>query len=306
MSGNGDIPPWVEEIGDAVDRFFRALWSLDEETLAECIAPDSYVDWIYRIWGAGPPGMSLRLYWADQFVFVLDERELHLQSARTHGYWVSAEDDEYLTIEGTDVVVHLRYDRNQWRVSDIQQGTLEEPTTLEIAQRIIDQVTNEELMANQEKWSPLATETGAFQSPREGYETLDDVETLLLDGMAERGFSLRERVSAVRIWRDYKEKATPRYRKPGVYAAALEYITAMMGFWDFPQKEIARIYGVSPNTVGQRTSQIERSLQLVKWDERYCCYENPHPELWARVLESPFARRLGLDKLGDGRRSWRR
>ena len=62
---------------------------------------------------------------------------------------------------------------------------------------------------------------------RLGCEPLDDVEELFLSGLEESEFGVPEIVRAVRMWREFRERAHPTYRRPEVYAAAVEYVMVL-------------------------------------------------------------------------------
>jgi len=299
MNESRFTPQWIKDIRNTIFSFNKAVWRRDEKALTKWIAPHTFVDWVFRIWGPPPLGVLLKLYLGDYLAFLIyDYEKPRDKRARVQAGWGKLSNGNYYPAEGTELLVHVQFYRNRWRVSDIQQGTFEEPVTLTTAYRMFDQASEEELETNREKWLSIALEVGALQPPLQGQEKLDDVEILFLKGMSERSYSLREQISAIRIWRDFKKKVIPTYRKPSVYAAAIEYIVSLLGFWDTPQKMIGEAYGVSPGTVGRKTAEIEQSLKLVQWDKRYCCFERPHPEVWEMLLDSELREKLRLDKLG--------
>ena len=78
-----------------------------------------------------------------------------------------------------------------------------------------------------------------------------------MPGMEDSEFGVPEIVRAVRMWREFRERADPTYRRPEVYAAAVEYIMVLFGFYGDSQASIAERYGASPSSVSSRWREIE-------------------------------------------------
>jgi len=151
-------------------------------------------------------------------------------------------------------------------------------------------------------WLPYNLLAGNLQVERQRTQQLDDVESLFVPYMQEVGFGLWELTSALRLWRDFKKKANPSYRKPGVYAAAVEYAMVLFGFYEGSQAEIGEAYGVSGGTVGTKFQEIERALNLYQYDERYSQMEDPSAPLralWKQIgVKGPPKMRLGGRRRG--------
>jgi len=145
---------------------------------------------------------------------------------------------------------------------------------------------------------------GAVQFQRVGPEELDDVETLFVEGMQERMFGLQEIVIAVRLWRDFKRRASPTYRKPEVYAAAVEYIMILLGFYKGSQTGVGKDYGVSAATVASKYKEIEQRLGIYQYDERYSIHEDPSAPfraMWKELgVKGPPKIPLGAGRPGKG------
>jgi Flp pilus assembly protein TadD len=88
--------------------------------------------------------------------------------------------------------------------------------------------------------------------------------------MGEAGFSRAEIERATQLWSDMQAHCALRVTKPEVLAAALEYAIAVVEQRPgCTQAEIARRYGVAPNSVSARFAQIRNALALRPGDPRY-------------------------------------
>lgn len=88
--------------------------------------------------------------------------------------------------------------------------------------------------------------------------------------MSEAGFSRAEIERATQLWSDMQAHCALRVTKPEVLAAALEYAIAVVEQRPgCTQAEIARRYGVAPNSVSARFAQIRNALALRPGDPRY-------------------------------------
>jgi hypothetical protein len=118
--------------------------------------------------------------------------------------------------------------------------------------------------------------------------------------MEDSEFGVPEIVRAVRMWREFRERADPTYRRPEVYAAAVEYIMVLFGFYGDSQVSIAERYGVSPASISSKWHEIERALGLSQFDSRYSVHEDPgvrlEAMLRARGEEPPPAVPLGTGR----------
>ena len=118
--------------------------------------------------------------------------------------------------------------------------------------------------------------------------------------MEDSEFGVPEIVRAMRTWREFREGAHPTYRRPEVYAAAVEYIMVLFGFYGDSQASIAERYGVSPSSESSRWREIEDILGLSQFDSRYSVHEDPGVRLEAmlrtRGEEPPPAVPLGTGR----------
>jgi tetratricopeptide (TPR) repeat protein len=74
----------------------------------------------------------------------------------------------------------------------------------------------------------------------------------------------------LKLWRQFAARTDlGRTRKPEAWAAALAYTFERLRLGGFSQTEIARAFGVSPITLGQKYRQIAETLELVLLDPRY-------------------------------------
>lgn len=166
------------------------------------------------------------------------------------------------------VTLRLRTYRRRWRVEDLWPFPLDDRLSLEEIREIADR---------EGKRAPtvILWMAGALALPMEGQAELDKVEALFVVGMDSRGFSPWEVLQAVRLWRDFRRKADPSYRKPAIFAAAVEYAFSLLGRYEDSSSELAACYGVSPNSMTKRFCEIRDRLRLIDFDPRYSVLREP-------------------------------
>jgi tetratricopeptide (TPR) repeat protein len=105
---------------------------------------------------------------------------------------------------------------------------------------------------------------------------LDEVSSIVERIMREGGFTPEHVARARRLWVDYREQRSLREdralrsQKPGVCAAAVEYAIARLhGLDGVTRASVARRYGVSSSSVGERFDDIQVVLMLKPDDPRY-------------------------------------
>lgn len=85
---------------------------------------------------------------------------------------------------------------------------------------------------------------------------------------------------AVELWDEFVQAESPIVRKPEVFAAALEYVSALGCGLSVTQKEVAEKYQVSVSAVSQRSTQlIEFDLQQLALEELEAENQTPYPML---------------------------
>ncbi len=189
--------------------------------------------------------------------------------------------------------LQLRRVRRKWLVEDLWPGRMEKRPNLDQVRTVVAEMG--------ERTEPaLLFLAGALPLPQEGTGELDDVEMLFVAGMDAHSFSPLEVIRAVRMWRDYREQAQPAYRQPALYAAAVEYLICLLGFYEDTLKSIAEYYGVPARSIRERADAIRDCLQVVYFDPRYSAVEGTPAlkEAWtARGLPwpTPLDQRLGED-----------
>ena len=99
---------------------------------------------------------------------------------------------------------------------------------------------------------------------------LDSTQTVLLKDEIERLLvnnnqpeSEGEFVSScIVLWRDFIKSADDLGGHPGSWAAALEYLTGLLGNYTFTQQEIGNKYGVTAQTISRKYRQIAAELGI--------------------------------------------
>jgi hypothetical protein len=300
---NDQFPPYAQETAPVARQFVRKVQELDESAIPPLLIPDSEADWAFRLFGLGPLLFLLYLHLeCEQFVLPRFGRRSDGEVSVEVGWVVSRDETGRAICDPRRIsTLTMRRDQEGWRVADLNPAPLDAPVSFSQAQDVLKQVVEANRGA-EALWFPLGVLTGAFQLKRLGPEPLDYVETLFVNGMESSCFGVPEIIRAVRLWRDFKEKAQPTYRRPEAYAAAVEYIMVLLGFYGDSQAEIGERYQVSPSSISSKWREIESGLGLSQFDARYSLYPDPGAGLDAML------RRMGEEPppptpLGTGRRA---
>lgn len=295
------LPQFALEVQQVVSLFVETVVEEeDNDDLAAMLVPNRNLDLAYRLFGYVPLyfliGGHLR---CEAFAIPRIGRHQETGEVRVEIVWARNQDELQRQVFRSDAffTITLRQYRRRWRVQDLSPTPADVPITLcQVHEKI------EEMDERSGYWLPYNLLAGNLQAERRGTEQLDDVESLFVPCMQEVGFGLWELTSALRLWRDFKKKANPSYRKPGVYAAAVEYAMILFGFYEGSQAEIGKAYRVSGGTVGAKFQEIERTLNLYQYDERYSQIEDPSAPfrpLWKQIgVKGPPRMRLGGSRRG--------
>ena len=295
------LPSYAQQTGPVVRELVGALKKLDEGAVARLLLPESEAEWAFRLFGMGPLLFLLFIHLeGEEFVMPRFAGRGPREVLAEVG-WVTGVDEEgrpKYDPRRVSTVKLQRYEGN-WRISNVSPGPLDREISVAEAQEALARAVQEGHGAEPLGF-PWGVLTGALQLKRLGREPLDQVERLFVEGMDHSEFGVPEIIRAVRLWRQFKERASPTYRRPEVYAAAVEYVMTLFGFYGDSQVQIAERYGVSPASVSSKWHEIERTLSLSQFDPRYSVHEDPRAGLEAML------RRLGMDvpppvPLGTGR-----
>jgi hypothetical protein len=289
---SNQLPPYAQETAPVARTFVQAVRELNESAIPPLMMPDSEADWAFRLFGLGPLVFLLyRHLECDQFVLPRFGRRAHGGEVLVEVGWIVGENEEGQALCDPRRISTMTMHRHEgtWRVADLNPAPLDAPVSVPQAQDVLKQVM-EAGKGGEALWFPLGVLTGAFQLKRLGSEPLDDVEVLFVNGMEASNFGVPEIIRAVRLWREFKEKAQPAYRRPEPYAAAVEYIMVLFGFYGDSQIQIGQRYGVSASSISSKWHEIEGVLGLSQFDARYSLYEDPGAGLEAmleRMGEEP-------------------
>ncbi|MEL6179746.1 MAG: hypothetical protein AAFS10_12375, partial [Myxococcota bacterium] len=104
-----------------------------------------------------------------------------------------------------------------------------------------------------------------------------EVQQMFSSIMRSAGYTSAQLSNAVRLWRDFVlNNHAPRFNKPAVFAAAVEYAIARMDFIDdVTQSDAAERYGVSVASISKNFKLLSQALNLEVFDPRYST--RPHP-----------------------------
>jgi hypothetical protein len=295
------LPSYAQHASAVVRELVGALKELDEEAIARLLMPESEAEWAFRLFGMGPLLFLLFMHLeCEEFVMPRFARRGPEEVLAEVG-WVTGVDEEGRARYDPRRVSTVKLQRYEggWRISSVSPAPLDHQIPVLEAQELLARAVQEGRGAEPLGF-PWGVLTGAFQLKRLGSEPLDQVERLFVEGMEHSQFGVPEIVRAMRLWRQFKERASPTCRRPEVYAAAVEYVMTLFGFYGDSQVQIAERYGVSPSSVSGKWHEIERTLSLSQFDPRYSVHEDPGAGLEA-VL-----RQQGVDPpppvpLGTGR-----
>lgn len=257
----------VKAIWTAVREFIQRLQQ-DDPDLQRWLVPRSNAAMLLEIYGR----RALLLLLKDnpqrnRFSLLQIEQPATAEKIRlVELAWIPAEMTTYSDADLFTLELRLYYRR--WRIKDLWPWPLDDRLTLGEMRSIADREGEAAPPA-------LLWLTGALALPLEGEAELDKVEALFVVGMDSRGFSPREVVQALCLWRDYQRKAKPKYRKPGILAGAVEYTFSLLGRYGDEPAEIADYYNVSTRSLLQRFTAIRDELRLTVFDPRYSVQEEP-------------------------------
>lgn len=270
------LPAYAQETASVARTFVQAVRERDESSILALLMPDSEADWAYRLYGVGQLVFLLYMHLeCDQFVLPRFARRGGGEVLVEVG-WATGEDGDGRAVYDPRRVSTLimREHEEGWLVADLNPSPLHAPVSVPQAQDVLRRVVEEGGGCNA-LWFPLGVLTGAFQLKRLGKEPLDEVETLFVEGMEASQFGVPEVIRAVRLWREFKGQVRPSYRRPQVYAAAVEYIMVLFGFYADSQVQIGHRYGVSVSSVSSKWREVEQALGLSQFDRRYSIHRDP-------------------------------
>jgi len=279
-------PAYAKETGPVVRKLIQALRDQDEAAVGSLLVPDSEAEWDFRLFGLGPLIFLLYMHLeCGEFVLPRFAKRGKGEVLVEVG-WVSGKDEVGRAVYDPRRLSTVTLGRcgEGWRVSDANPGPLDDPATMGKAQDALQKAMDRGTGANP-LWFPWGVLTGAFQLKRLGREILDEVEELFVEGMEKASFGVPEIVRAVRMWREFKGRANPRYHRPETCAAAVEYIMVLFGFYGDSQAAIAKRYGVSASSISSKWREIETALALSQFDSRYSVHPDPGAPLEAMLRE---------------------
>ncbi|MGB9723457.1 MAG: hypothetical protein ACP5OO_10165 [Chloroflexia bacterium] len=265
----------IEAIWNTVQEFVHALERRDP-TVRRWMVPGGEADLLLDLYGEQALLTLLKSY-LDRERFILlrsgtvpEEKALRWVEIG----WVQGEGGRPAADER--VTLQLRRVRRRWQVEDIWPSPLDMLLTVSRARELAEQ---------EERVDPAVLFLAGLSTVSlEGCGELDDVETLFVLGMYQEGFSPREIVRAVRLWRDFIRLGRPAYRKPALYAATIHYAFSRLGHYGDTRRSIAAYYGVNDRGLGIRFAQIEQCLHLTHFDPRYSAFAPP--EGWKERWEA--------------------
>lgn len=283
---SGRLPPFAEETAPIVRELVGALQAQDEAAVAPLLLDGSELDWGFRLFGLGPLIFLLYMHLeGDEFALPRFARRGDREVLVEVG-WVTGTDERGRAIYDPRRLSTVTVERpgERWGISDVNPAPLDHPMAVSEAQDVLRRAAEEGKGGNP-LWFPLGVLTGAYQLKRLGNEPLDEVEQLLVKGMGESYFGVPEVIRAVRLWREFKTNATASSHRPQVYAAAVEYIMVLFGFYGDSQTAIGERYGVSAAGISATWREIEAVLGLSQFDSRYSVHADPGAPLEAMLRQ---------------------
>jgi hypothetical protein len=266
----------AEVIWSALQEFIPALQRRDP-TVRRWIAPQSEAELLLDIYGEDGLLLLLKDYLErERFILLRIDRapEQKATVRRVEIAWTSPQKTP--PAPSDRVSLQVRKVRRKWLVEDVWPTPLDAPLTVDQARQA--------WALHEDHADPAAIFiAGATMTPPEGCGELDDVETLFVLGMDARGYSPREVVRAVRMWRDFCHLERSAYRRPAAYAAAVEYAFSLLGLYqNDSQERIAAFYDVPATSLRRRFARLRQGLALTYFDPRYSCFGPAPDEFQAR------------------------
>jgi len=260
----------VDQLWQTACDLLDAIEGADEAAARAQLVPDSKADLLCRLFGLAPLLILSYCHHEGGGYFPTFYQEM--PKGRILFELARCRDAEHPqdTIEASFCLLMRPY-RQRWRGGDIRPFSTDEDYTPGRLMEMLERREGDPIV--------LGLVTGALQPQLLEGEELDEVEELVLEGMAEGGFSALEQVNALRLWRDFKRKREVYGRKMEAWAAALEYIIGVLNMRDVSQKSSGETYGVSTSTVANRQKAIVDALRIHQFDERYALFDSPFSDL---------------------------
>lgn len=123
---------------------------------------------------------------------------------------------------------------------------------------------------------------------------MDEVETLLIEGMSEMDVPIQQTGKAIQMWLEYRitvGRKPLRIPKPELWASAVTYAVCKINFAGRSREEVAAVYGVSEKSLREKYRNLLETLDLMPADYRYFTgEENPLDKLVeaARLLDEIY------------------
>jgi tetratricopeptide (TPR) repeat protein len=112
---------------------------------------------------------------------------------------------------------------------------------------------------------------------------LDEVETLLIEGMPKLDLPIQQTGKAIQMWLEYRitvGRKPLRVPKPALWASALTYAVCKVNIAGKSREEVASVYEVSEKSLQEKYKELLQTLDLMPADYRYFTGdENPLDKL---------------------------
>jgi len=124
---------------------------------------------------------------------------------------------------------------------------------------------------------------------------LDEVETLLIEGMSKLELPIQQTGKAIQMWLEYRitvGRRPLRIPKPELWASAVTYAVCKINFVKKSREEVAAVFDVSEKSMREKYRELLETLDLMPADYRYFTgEENPLDKLVeaAQLLDEIYA-----------------
>jgi hypothetical protein len=112
---------------------------------------------------------------------------------------------------------------------------------------------------------------------------LDEVESLLIEGMPKLDLPIQQIGKAIQMWLEYRitvGRKPLRIPKPELWASAVTYAVCKVNIAKKSREEVADVYGVGEKSMLEKYSELLQTLDLMPADYRYFTGdENPLDKL---------------------------
>ena len=262
-----------EEIWPVVESLLDATLAEDEVRVTSLLAPGGEAARLYDLFGVTVFDILLKSVLGrtqlaiTRAVQTEEGRYVHIEYV-----WPDPETENGAYTAADLVTVQLQRTGDRWQVLAVNPAAVDFPLTEARARGVLvtGEARNEGGELPREPWIlPVAFLAGSLQLTLREEALADDVERLLLPGLQARHYGPISQIAGRRLWRDFREVATPLLDDPAAWAASAEFILSEQSLREATQAAVGKQYQVPLTQMLPRIRRIKEALAIQGLDERY-------------------------------------